>query len=87
MCEAHSLGKGQKEQSLNQPHSGFWGHTWILNWVVVGRTVVLHFLCLEMEFSKIFGRKRRSAANCLTEVLKDAIMSVTGIQKLRGAIK
>lgn len=40
-----------------------------------------------MEFSKIYSKKRGSAANCLTEVLTNEIMSVTVIQKLHGAIK
>lgn len=87
MYKAHSLEKGQKEQSLNKPHSSFWGHKCILNWVVVGKRLVLHFLCLEMEFSKTYSKKRGSATSCFIEVLTNEIMNVTMIQTLHGVIK
>lgn len=82
MDKAHSLGKGQKEQSLNNPHRSFGGHKCILNWVVVGKRLILHFLCLEMEFSKTYSKKKVSAASCFTDVLTNEIMNVTVTQKL-----
>lgn len=87
LYKAHSLGKCQKEQSLNKPHISFWGHKCILNWMVVGKRLVLYFLCLEMEFSKTYSKKRGSTTSCFTEVLTNEIMNVAVIQTLHGVIK